>query len=457
MKAPYERTRSYGPVLGPQLQCTGMVASATHIWALNPPRWKLTSSSGSSLVGVSGAGTYDSDVMTDVVTPGYAFLQASGHIINNDMTKVVTTQRWIEPLNLQVGCLWRTVGVKQMSWNIAGVPKATNIGIATTSGPNMLQLAASGPYVSKDIGAEASWTLAEAFQAMSKSPLNVWVTTGEFSESVESFLGIYRKLDALLDFRKKPNKDALVRAWTKRRKSGSFLKWKDLGLCSNHWLEVRYGLRPLVRELLAALKLLERTLTKTRRRFASTREIKCDPLSQLQQRNAANGLTAYPDIGYQIQALWEREFSISAGVLAEPKFDENNLLTLIGAGSLVQGLWDLVPYSFVINWFVNVSAWLSSYAPSLLVEPKACWTIVRETERRTCKVTEGSLYIRTPSPGYGPLAEVSVCRLTGSIQWEKTSLTRVANPSRAVLPEVRFALRAANVLDAFSLLFQQLR
>lgn len=458
MKAPYERSRVTGPVVGPSLNCSVVFASTAYTWVASSKTWKITSSNAGNLTGVSGMSTYDYGMMNDIVTPGYKYLSENGAIICNDLSMSREQRKWIVPLSCVCSGLWRAPKSKQFMWSYSGVPSATALGLQYSNGmPNMLNLSSTGPVVNADIDAEARWTLAEAFQAMSRSPINVWVSTGEFAESYRTFLGIYQKIDALCDFRKKENARKLIQKWHQRRRAGQVLKWKDLQLCSNHWLEMRYGLRPLIRELLAALKLLDRVYNKTRRRFVSNRLIRCEPLSQVQQRNAVNMLSIAPqEIGYSVQAIWEREFSISAGVLAQPKFNENNLSTLIGLGSIVQGAWDLVPYSFVINWFVNVSATLSAWAPSLLVEPKASWYVVQETERRTSQIVPDSCYMVPTHGAYGSLLQGSASML-GCYQWEKVSTTRVANPDRLVIPEVRFALRASNCLDTVSLMIQNLK
>lgn len=119
---------------------------------------------------------------------------------------------------------------------------------------------------------------------------------------------------------------------------------RDLG---NTWLEFHFGWAPLVKDIYDACEVLSNPV----------------PADRVMARAKARG----KDIS-NISSGYERtssvsSYSISSKLGAYITVDNPNLLLASRLGLVNPAIiaWELVPFSFVVDWFVNVGDFLSSY------------------------------------------------------------------------------------------------
>lgn len=178
----------------------------------------------------------------------------------------------------------------------------------------------------------------------------------------------------------------------RRSISGAGEIGKDLGLtATNAWLAFRYGFMPVKRAVEDTLQQLRDRLkygdTKMRQTTRSTQAIS----------GSANSLIQMTDgtYIYDIRRNVTTSHEVRAMSLDEVVWD---LPTLLGLGSkdLVTLPWELVPFSFVADWFVNVGDFLG--AASQAMYPKSlgqCYTLqtVRSEFRETVTHTVPTNYV----------------------------------------------------------------
>lgn len=205
------------------------------------------------------------------------------------------------------------------------------------------------------------------------------------------------------------------------------LQAKDV---SGRWLEMQYGWRPLVDQAYEAAKALE-SATKMRvlRFTASSRKTKDVDLSH--------------SPGFY--ESWNRA-SLSVRLIAE-LYEEVPISRALGLTNPLAVAWEIVPYSFVVDWFLPVGSYLSA------------WGIIPSLRGRfltTSKGTfKGARFVKTspfpvwrPPEGYG-LKENYIC-------YERivSSSLSVPMPTFKSLPQ---ALSPAHLLNAVALVHQRLR
>lgn len=123
-------------------------------------------------------------------------------------------------------------------------------------------------------------------------------------------------------------------------------KTAQTGDLYNQWLQGRYGWRILMFELKELAQVLSQ-LDVTRERFKQ-RNGNSYSETRLWTHNSVAGVGDY-DYNFRD----EIEYSVRGNVIADikpPDFTFNPITTA----------WEVIPYSFVIDWFVNVGAWLES-------------------------------------------------------------------------------------------------
>lgn len=127
----------------------------------------------------------------------------------------------------------------------------------------------------------------------------------------------------------------------------------------NRWLELRYGWTPLVFEVQGAIKALNRTQENPPRATSRGFEHAEGTNSVLHQWNggSASGLQDF-------RFVREKTLDVRAYALytADLKFQRARDF---GVSELPLALWELVPYSFVVDWFVNIGNWIEALTPKL--------------------------------------------------------------------------------------------
>lgn len=140
---------------------------------------------------------------------------------------------------------------------------------------------------------------------------------------------------------------------------------------ANNWLEFHFGWRPLIKDVFDACDVLQS-------------EIPLESISgsgsastSVSTATDANGVTRHFNVTSRVR------------IQAKVRFDNPNLglATQLGLTNPAVVAWELVPFSFVVDWFVNVGDFLQSFtdfAGFTIVDPQR-YNKVLISENRTCR------------------------------------------------------------------------
>jgi hypothetical protein len=163
---------------------------------------------------------------------------------------------------------------------------------------------------------------------------------------------------------------------------------------TTNWLRYRYGIMPI-------MYLIEDAVVGPKIKLV---------------RDTARGHASYSDSGsysetksanfysdeYQID--WSYDLEVSAGILYRPDWSLNRYG--ISIKEIPGAAIELIPYTFVADWFVNLSPFVNSIVMPLGVKQLASWTVTRETHRSTLDVqstwvgTSSYTNLKSTSGGY---------------------------------------------------------
>jgi hypothetical protein len=204
------------------------------------------------------------------------------------------------------------------------------------------------------------------------------------------------------------------------------LRAKDI---SGRWLEMQYGWRPLIAQSFEAAKALEAVTKQRKLRFMA---------KQSKRRLVNFGSPPF----YNSWALVDVQTRILAELYEDISFARSMGLTNPAAIA-----WEVVPYSFVVDWFLPVGSYLSA------------WGVIPALKGRFLTTTKASVtgdrFAKTspfplgrPTAGYG-------------LKRKKFIYSRVASNSLSV-PRPTFkslpsALSPAHLYNAVALVHQRLR
>lgn len=122
---------------------------------------------------------------------------------------------------------------------------------------------------------------------------------------------------------------------------------KEAKAFGNNWLEYHFGWSPLIHDIGAAIDLLQSPITPTRLKASGTSRVTQSSIS-------------YPPWSTQ---FFDRVVNVKVRLgcdvtVANPNLWLANQMGLVNPATVI---WDSVPFSFVVDWFVNVSDFLGSF------------------------------------------------------------------------------------------------
>lgn len=237
------------------------------------------------------------------------------------------------------------------------------------------------------------------------------------------------------------------------RRRGRIAKAKSLiDFISSEWLRYRYGIMPLVMEVQAAVKLLEDP-TKPLRRTARGRQVVETKDSTYSDYSYGSSTT----FGWKTRktTTFNRVYSVRAGVLYQHKsdFSSNTGLRL---SDIPSAAWELIPFSFVADWFVNLGDYIQAVTPKAGVEILATW----QTRDMTLKYDVVASNVETwNNPSYTWVGtgkpEAHVIRTVESRTRSPGISASLALKARTI--DFGQTLTQKRVIDAIALVNQQLR
>jgi hypothetical protein len=207
------------------------------------------------------------------------------------------------------------------------------------------------------------------------------------------------------------------------------------------WLQYRYGILPLVRDVEQILKDLDRNVKgPTRKTTRASESLSSEFSRDITVSGSPMSFTFRQQIteSVTIRAMSLDEFVRSAS--DDFGFGAKNLFTLP---------WELIPYSFVADWFANVGDFIGSLAPALgYTQLGGCVTINRERKAFYLPVNTSL----NSTPGWALDRPVS-----GTFQVEITARSRLGLGAAGLVIKNDFRLDSiVRLSDAFALAAQRI-
>lgn len=411
------------------------VESVTTDW------WKTAetqqSTLGSQPVTADTSGSYTEnetyEEMTDVVTPRYKQISANGGIVNSPMSKVKTITRD----NL---CYYKYLYSWEKWYELPppddpgqwGTFYHAYEGVFPSS--DYLDVANDLPQLpSYDEQAKIDQAVAKAWAATDVTELQSLVTLAEGKKTVLSLISIFTRLIKILKKIKRLDIKGLMNE----------LSAKEL---SDRYMELRYALRPLVYEVkgVAAALQTEAGTKPNRLTFRGITTYQDDDVSTVTIPVTYSNFAGVWDYDIVRTTKWERNISVRAGVLTQ--LEQLNSLNIWGMTQPVESLWELVPFSFVVDWFFNVGDVLSAWTPNYGLKALASWYVVEKREYQFLSETHTNCETTDTTEDHNPL---EYQRTMSNLWYDLTTISkvRVPNPQRPILPTWNMRLDTWKLTD----------
>jgi hypothetical protein len=222
--------------------------------------------------------------------------------------------------------------------------------------------------------------------------------------------------------------------------------WNSVGRLANAWLEARYGWQSLYYDI-RAIAGLGNSARKFRRSIVSDTTSYSNVVIQPDVWSNS-GISGSPANNVtKVSRSYTRHSKHSAGALfrTNPIYESQDIA---GERRIFSSAWELVPFSFVIDWFVNVGDKFAALDSSLLVDVVGSWYSCHSSlmldEQYTKSIPNSNLGTNWRANGtYQVLAHRNQL---------VTHVTREANPVVSLIPAISTNWNKTRITDAAALL-----
>lgn len=217
-------------------------------------------------------------------------------------------------------------------------------------------------------------------------------------------------------------------------------------LFASNWLEARYGWRQIAFDLEAiteAIYKLNRTKPPFIRGYAQDENVGTPytgtyPASSY-MRYVTPSTLAYDYGRCRLDINQTRTRRTRAGVILEALIDD-----LVEINPFVTA-WEVIPFSFIVDWFVNIGDVIAAYSPSVTENLLGAWSSQEQITETTCVLTPATVGNPTSGFYYSPSSTTPYTCVTTNI-----TKTRVSESPSASLA-LRFNLDDVKIVDLASI------
>lgn len=215
---------------------------------------------------------------------------------------------------------------------------------------------------------------------------------------------------------------------------------------ASEWLRYRYGILPIMYDIEGIIKALEKDKTKGPRHARGSEKLSREDVKPPL-------FFRHGDIQTDYQDTYTEEILIKCGLVNQASLKTTDFLGL-NLRSIPVAAWELIPFSFVVDWFMNVQVYISAMASAPSGNEKGAWTTITRTQTATRAVIGSALF-----------QNHAFSTLTRGMSGTETHVYRVKDRVASVRPasltsKINFSLfnfKDKRVLDMFGLIIQKLR
>jgi len=285
-----------------------------------------------------------------------------------------------------------------------------------------------GPTLEQIFSLEAKAMTASRL-AIKNQKVNIGQVFGERRQTVRLFEDTARRIvDAVVavkhgSFNKAAKALGVAGSAVKHRKLIRDLDKNPAKAIAKAWLELQYGWKPLLDDVYGSAE----AVAKADLRQVGEMSSKKTSVSESWTENRSDNAT----YDWENKGTWK--YSIKYVVYFTVPNENIKTLSELGIINPVSVAWELVPFSFVVDWFLPIGNWINSWdATSGLVFQKGSKTVAWECDSASNirgRVDEGNWYGFTEyvRSGNGSLQFIYINRsaLSG---WPSISVPQIKNP-----------------------------
>jgi len=356
---------------------------------------------------------YEDRTTKDVVTPDYEALKQRGIVVMNDYSTTRTIRN--DPQGVFVG----SAGVE--GWLQYGTVSACIEALIPRAYWPQSSLS------SFNVDTLVNLAVTDVHAKVDEATVQGLVSVAELHKTVAGLARLYRQLLKLIKSAYKARRLLL---------NGII----SVAEATELYLQVRYGLRPLYYDMLSYIKVIDSFNDNKRVRLISV---------MADNKGSTTPVSCYVGNNWSSSGtlIDHKKIEVRAGILLQPTLNSNELLeklrSQVGLDQFAESVWELVPWSFIIDWFVNAGRLIAAWTPELETKILGSWVTVDETNTRICTCNN---YNRIDYYTF-------YCSNVGVTGSDITRIrTRYANPQLPQFPVINIRLSTLKVADLLAII-----
>ena len=280
-----------------------------------------------------------------------------------------------------------------------------------------------------------AWAINNAYAKLEEADFSTAVWLAELRETIEMLRNPLKSFRALWE-----------RMFISTRKTSFQTYRKSIDDIASQWLEYRYGIMPIILDIMAIKKLYDDGLSRKTREINRARKRKVFEATQTATLDKRFDRSAYM-VFIEYKVIRYVEDAVVGSVFYRQNSGIMEDLALLGlnAGQIPAYLWELVTLSFVVDWVVGIGDWLAAICPHPHLDILGNTVSYRRTETNVIQTTRATYY---PD---------------GRFQWvptksahivERQSVVRLVNQPKQWLPAIEPSVLNLNrSIDALALIW----
>lgn len=227
-----------------------------------------------------------------------------------------------------------------------------------------------------------AWAINNAYAKLEEADFSTAVWLAELRETIEMLRNPLKSFRALWE-----------RMFTSTRKTSFQTYRKTVDDMASQWLEYRYGIMPVILDIMAIKKLYDDGLSRRTRVINRARKRKV-----LEETLTASLDKRWDRSAYMVYVEYKVLRTVEQAVVGSVFFRHNSGimedLALLGlnAGQIPAYLWELVTLSFVLDWAVGIGDWLAAICPHPQVDILGNTVSYRYTESNIISTNRATYY-----------------------------------------------------------------
>jgi hypothetical protein len=372
---------------------------------------------------------YGTREMTDVVSKEFDRRRNNGEIINNPMTSTHVINEPAGP----TAVIRQEIRTTNNFQDLAGYSFEGAFPFLNSDMGNGLGIPSS---YADHIANLKEMAVTRAHANASSAEISLLMVAAEGRKTVESLARILARVVKIARAVKRLDiKAASTQTYRTNRRRGfkSVARKTGTGLADDY-MTARYALRPLVIDAQNALKALE----KSEAYGASRATARGFERAKDEWNDVIAGTESDGTYLYDLRRKTTVSTDIRAGVLTDVITSQ---LSNWGMDQFLETAWEIVPFSFVLDWFVNIGQLIASWAPSAGITELASWISVTQTEVYTIDA-ENFSNVYAPSNTIADQFDWS-----GKNKVTVIRKTREPSPTQPILPSFKNRMDPLKTLD----------